>query len=371
MNNVMNDDKPRVILGEYKITQVCIGKRNDKNPNVCTFKNLPSKSTVLDEKWDINKFKDKFRVVLVRLEDNEMEFDLLGIHPFLANTFRRLMLSDVPTMAIEKVYVFNNTSVIQDEVLAHRLGLIPLKADPRLFEMKTDRKLNVSFSFFNFNLNNIVASTESSEQDSLEFTLKIKCTNNKDSNKDSLRAEDMYKNNNVYSKHIKWTPIGNQKERLHDDVGPIHDDILIAKMRPGHELDLKLIAVKGTGRDHAKFSPVATAFYRLLPDIKLLSEVEGEAAVRLQKCFSPGVISIRHEKGRKYAVVDNARYDTSSRNVFKYEDLKDAVVMSKVQDHFIFTIESVGALKPDVIFTEAVKVLRDKCLSLLEELSHD
>lgn len=37
-------------------------------------------------------------------------------------------------MAIEKVFIANNTSVMQDEVLAHRLGLIPIKADPRLFE---------------------------------------------------------------------------------------------------------------------------------------------------------------------------------------------------------------------------------------------
>lgn len=37
-------------------------------------------------------------------------------------------------MAVEKVLIANNTSVVQDEVLAHRLGLIPIKADPRLFE---------------------------------------------------------------------------------------------------------------------------------------------------------------------------------------------------------------------------------------------
>jgi DNA-directed RNA polymerase I and III subunit RPAC1 len=43
----------------------------------------------------------------------------------------------VPTVAIEKVYIANNTSVIQDEVLAHRLGLVPIKADPRLFDYKT------------------------------------------------------------------------------------------------------------------------------------------------------------------------------------------------------------------------------------------
>ena len=74
------------------------------------------------------------------------------------------------------------------------------------------------------------------------------------------------------------------------DPGPVHDDILIAKMRPGHEIDVKLYAVKGLGNDHAKFSPVATAFYRLLPEITLNRTVKGEQAERLQSCFSPGVI---------------------------------------------------------------------------------
>lgn len=63
----------------------------------------------------------------------------------------------------------------------------------------------------------------------------------------------------VYSSHIKWQAIGNQAS-IHKeaDVGPVHNDILISKMRPGHELDMQLIAVKGIGRDHAKFSPVGT-----------------------------------------------------------------------------------------------------------------
>ena len=42
----------------------------------------------------------------------------------------------VPTMAIEKVGVYNNTSIIPDEVLSHRIGLIPLKADPRQFSYR-------------------------------------------------------------------------------------------------------------------------------------------------------------------------------------------------------------------------------------------
>ena len=39
-------------------------------------------------------------------------------------------------MAVEKVLVYNNTSIVQDEILAHRLGLIPIHADPRLFEYR-------------------------------------------------------------------------------------------------------------------------------------------------------------------------------------------------------------------------------------------
>lgn len=49
-------------------------------------------------------------------------------------------------MAIEKVFIYNNTSIVQDEVLAHRLGLIPIKADPRLFEFKNAGTLNQLFT---------------------------------------------------------------------------------------------------------------------------------------------------------------------------------------------------------------------------------
>ncbi len=44
-------------------------------------------------------------------------------------------------MAISKVFIHNNTSVIQDEVLCHRLGLLPIKVDPRKFELRGERSL--------------------------------------------------------------------------------------------------------------------------------------------------------------------------------------------------------------------------------------
>ena len=61
----------------------------------------------------------------------------------------------------------------------------------------------------------------------------------------------------VLSKQLKWVPIGEQGSQFTaSDVGPVEDEILLAKLRPGHELDLKLFAVKGIGKDHAKFQPV-------------------------------------------------------------------------------------------------------------------
>lgn len=50
--------------------------------------------------------------------------------------------------------------------------------------------------------------------------------------------------------------------------------------------------MKGLGRDHAKFSPVATASYRLLPRIVLKKKFSGADAERVKNSFSEGVIEI-------------------------------------------------------------------------------
>ncbi len=66
---------------------------------------------------------------IIEQHENEMKFVLSDITPTFANTLRRLIMSEVPTMAIDEVIVIENTTPLYDEIVAHRLGLLPLKTD--------------------------------------------------------------------------------------------------------------------------------------------------------------------------------------------------------------------------------------------------
>lgn len=90
----------------------------------------------------LSYFKTNFRIYILSETDDEIIFDMVGIDAPLANALRRILLAEVPTMAIETVYIYENTSIIQDEILSHRLGLIPIKADPRLFDYVIRKYIN-------------------------------------------------------------------------------------------------------------------------------------------------------------------------------------------------------------------------------------
>jgi hypothetical protein len=67
----------------------------------------------------------------------------------------------------------------------------------------------------------------------------------------------------VYARELVWDPKGDQEERLPRPAAVVNGDIVLAKLAPGQSIELEAHAVKGIGKDHAKFSPVATASYKL------------------------------------------------------------------------------------------------------------
>lgn len=90
-------------------------------------------------------------------------------------------------------------------------------------------------------------------------------------------VEEVYTNTTIFSKDLEWIPLGNQKKLFEKNpLKPVHDDIIINKLRENQEIEAELYCEKGIGKTHAKWSPVATAFYRLMPDIKFKNPIIGE-----------------------------------------------------------------------------------------------
>jgi DNA-directed RNA polymerase subunit D len=72
-------------------------------------------------------------IAFSQLDERFGTFVLLDSNPAFANSLRRAMISEVPTLAIDEVRIYDNTSVLFDEMLAHRLGLIPIRTDLSLY----------------------------------------------------------------------------------------------------------------------------------------------------------------------------------------------------------------------------------------------
>ena len=163
----------------------------------------------------------------------------------LRKFFHSLIVHQVPTVAIEYAYVWNNTSVIQDEVLAHRVGLVPLNVDPSYLEFRSE------------------AQDQATDRNTLVFKLKVSCTRKpktaaaRGTKKTEPEPEEIYNHSIVTSGDFSWVPEGEQREVFASNPPrPTNEDIVLAKLRPGQEINMELHAIKGVGKEHAKWSPV-------------------------------------------------------------------------------------------------------------------
>lgn len=345
-----------------------------------TSTDFPGHYTGEDHAWDLEEFRRNLQIKFHHNRQFDASFSLIGVDASVANAFRRILIAEIPTVAIETVFMNNNTSVIQDEVLAHRLGLIPLKGGQ-------DGLLNFMRWYQKGNEEEGIPAGEAMDFNTIALHLSVECRFNPDAAPGETDPYKKYINSAVHAKDIVYEPTGRQTQWFSGEnmIAPTNPDILIAKLRPGQAIDCDMHAMKGIGADHAKFSPVATASYRLLPTINIIRPIIGKDAVKFQKCFPKGVIGLETitkkeatikgsgyegHAGEEKAVVLDAMKDTVSRECLRHDELKDKVKLGRIRDHFIYSIESTGQWDSDQLFLESVKVLKAKCLRFKENLKH-
>jgi DNA-directed RNA polymerase subunit D len=139
------------------------------------------------------------------------------------NAIRRISISEVPTLAIDDVVILENSSVMHDEAIAHRLGLVPLLTNLSRFVMphECDCKSTLGCSKCRVLL---VLDSEANEKTKVVTS-------------GELVSED---------EHIK----------------PVSKDIPIITLAPGQKLKFEAYARLGIGRDHAKWQPTSAAIVK-------------------------------------------------------------------------------------------------------------
>jgi len=161
-------------------------------------------------------------IKLLSKEQETLRFVLSDVSPAFANALRRIMISEIPVMAIDDVMILENNSVMYDEILAHRLGMIPITTD----------------TSYNLPEDCTCKSELGCEKCRASFSLEIEAS-------EPVEV--------VYSSHLKPE---------NPDVKPVSEKIPIVKLAQGQKIKLEAYARLGRGNAHAKWQPVSAATYQ-------------------------------------------------------------------------------------------------------------
>jgi DNA-directed RNA polymerase subunit D len=264
-------------------------------------------------------------VKIIEEKENILRFLLSGTNHTYANALRRAMIAEVPAMAIEDVIMIENTSVLYDEVVAHRLGLIPLKTDLDAYVLPEDCDCKSELGC---------------SKCRASFTLEAEAT-----------GEPVM----VYSSDLK----------PESEVVPVSGNIPIVKLGPAQKLRLELYARLGRGIEHAKWQPVCACAYKYLPKVTLNAENLANPEEVIRIC--PTKVYV-HDPEKKIAVRDELAC-TLCMNCVETAVPVDSkksfpVKVEGDESAFLFYVESTGALPPRRVVLEAAKVLEKKATSL-------
>ena len=259
----------------------------------------------------------EIRVLENDKEKGKLSFILKDSNPIFANTLRRLMIDEVPTMAIEYVEFIKNNSILYDEIIAHRIGLIPLKTDLKSYNTQDKCKCE----------------GKGCNRCQLKMVLRVS------------------KVGTVYASEIK------SKDPA---VKPVYGNTPIVKLLKGQSLELEATAILGRGKEHIKWSP-CHAYYKYRPIVEITGEIKNPEAI----------IEVDHNnifeiKDRKLFINKDKVLDCDLSLDFSEIDKNVKVTASETD--FVFHIESFGQLSCKEIVNKSIDIFDETLDEFVEEL---
>ncbi|MEX2738134.1 MAG: DNA-directed RNA polymerase subunit D [Candidatus Wukongarchaeota archaeon] len=253
-------------------------------------------------------------VKILKKTGDKIRFIIEGSDSALAGELRRIMMLEVPTLAVEWVDFVKNDSILWDEIIASRLGLIPLIFKPKYYKLKKDC--------------NCKGKGCSHCQVTLSLVKKGPCT--------------------VYSGDL----VPSDKK-----VKPVYEKIPIVELTEGQELKFEAIAQLGLGRGHAKWQ-ASIVGYRAIP--KITVGKRGDKKEYVERCPK----KVFTYKKNKLKVAKPLECNLCMTCV----DLSKGVIKVETNEKdFLFNLETASGLKPKEIVFKSIEILKDK----LNEFSKD
>ncbi len=254
----------------------------------------------------------KFEILKISKDKMRMSFILKDTFPGYANALRRIMLSEVPVMAIEDIELKKNSSALYDEIIAHRLGLLPLTTDLKSYELpKTEEDIK-----------------EKKAKCTLQLTLKEKGPK-------TVYASDM--------------------KSADPKVKPVHLKMPIVKLLKDQEIELIATAILGKGKNHTKWSP-GHIWYNFNPNLKINNK--NPDIEKYKEMYPPQIFNKKGEIDQDLILENNL--------VDAVANINEEIIKVDYNDkEYIFQIESWGQLTANEILTQALDILDSK----LEELN--
>ena len=261
---------------------------------------------------------------ILEKDDAHMRFLVQGADIPYMNALRRLALSEVPCMAIDEVVILENSSVLQDEIIAHRLGLVPLETDLDSYNLPEECACK---SEFGCNL--------------CRVTLAI-----------DVEAKDGPRT--VYSGDLTSE---------NPTIKPVSDKILIMKLAKDQRIKLEAYARLGKGRAHAKWQPVSLCTYKYYPKIEISRTCDA-----CGECVNICPRKVLVKKGSKIEVQDLVSCTLCQDCAEACPKEHPAIEVTPEESTFIFNVESTEALPPQRIVEESLKILDNQLKELEAEI---